>query len=191
MADSVLAQSPDHFAVVGNSMGGYVALDIALRGSPRVHGLALLNSSAIEADAGRRENSRRIIEMVRGGQSHDAVTAMSNAVAPHRPEVAELAGVMARDLGDDVLVAQQVAVMTRRDRRGELASLSVPTLVVAGTDDAITPRALGEEIADLVPGAHLVVLTGVGHLSTLEAPEAVAEQVTRWHSSLDGSAVRA
>ncbi|KQU38435.1 MULTISPECIES: alpha/beta fold hydrolase [unclassified Rhodococcus (in: high G+C Gram-positive bacteria)] len=190
MADSVLEQCPPRFAVAGNSMGSYVALEIALRMSPRVHGLALLNSSAIAADAGRRENSRRIIEMVRGGRFDEAVTAMSGAVAPRRPEVADLAATMARDLGEDVLVAQQVAVMTRHDRRDELSSLTVPTLVIAGTDDAITPSDLGREVTDLVPGAELVVLAGVGHLSTLEAPESVAANLARWHAALTHSVAR-
>lgn len=184
MADSVLAQAPDRFYLAGNSMGGYVSLEIALRLSPRVLGLALLNSSAVAADAGRRENSRRLIEMVNRGGFDEAVTLISTAVGRGRSDVSELAATMARDLGPEVFVAQQIAVMTRRDRRDELSSLTVPTLVIAGTEDAITPTMLGEEIAAAVQGAELTVLDGVGHLSTIEAPDAVAEQLVRWMDTL-------
>jgi pimeloyl-ACP methyl ester carboxylesterase len=181
MADSVLEQSPEKFILAGNSMGGYVALDVALREqSSRVLGLALLNTSAIAADSGRRDNSLRLIEMVKCGEFEAAVSRISAAVAPGRPDVAGLAASMALDLGADVFVAQQVSVMKRLDRRAELPSLAVPTLVIAGSDDMITPRSLGEEIANLVPGAETRVLPGVGHLSTLEAPDAVAEHITNW-----------
>lgn len=182
MADHVLEQSPLEFFLVGNSMGGYVSLEIALRKTGRVRGLALLNSSAVAADSDRRANSRRLVEKARAGEFDQAVTMISDAVAPHRPDVAELAATMARDLGDEVFIAQQTAVSNRRDRRVELATLDVPTLVIAGEHDAITPVALGSEVADSVPGAELVVLPGVGHLSTLEAPGAVASHLLSWLS---------
>ena len=185
MADSVLEQSPEKFFLAGNSMGGYVALDIALRQPcSRVVGLALLNSSAIAADSGRRENSLRVIEMARRGHFDDAVDLITSAVAPGRPDIAATASVMARDLGVDVFVAQQIAVMTRADRRAELASVTVPTLVIAGGEDAITPSSLGGELAASISGAELEVLAGVGHLSTLEAPEAVAVRMDRWLTAL-------
>ncbi|MEU2002587.1 alpha/beta fold hydrolase [Rhodococcus sp. NPDC019627] len=182
MADRVLEQTPQDFFLVGNSMGGYVSLEIALRRTGRVRGLALLNSSAIAADSDRRANSRRLVEKVRAGEFDQAVTMISDAVAPQRPDVAELAATMARDLGDEVFIAQQTAVSNRRDRRVELATLDVPTLVIAGEHDTITPVALGSEVADSVPGAELVVLPGVGHLSTLEAPGAVASHLLSWLS---------
>jgi pimeloyl-ACP methyl ester carboxylesterase len=190
MADDILARSPERFALAGNSMGGYVALEIALRRSQRVEGLALLNSSAVEADPQRRENSRRIIAAVGEGRFEEAVTAMSRAVAPRRDDVAELAAAMARDLGEDVLVAQQTAVMNRPDRRAELPMLDIPTLVIAGSEDLITPADLARQVENLAPDVELVILPGVGHLSTLEAPRDVATHLARWHASLSGSVVR-
>ncbi|WP_308115485.1 MULTISPECIES: alpha/beta fold hydrolase [unclassified Rhodococcus (in: high G+C Gram-positive bacteria)] len=188
MADSVLAQAPDSFYLAGNSMGGYVSLEIALRGTPAVLGLALLNSSAVAADDARRQNSLGLIDMVRGGGFDEAVTLISTAVGRGRSDVSALAAEMARDLGPDVFIAQQTAVMTRRDRRAELPFLTVPTLVLAGTEDAITPQAWGGEIAAAVPGAELTVLDGIGHLSTVEAPSAVAVRLGRWLDSLRTSA---
>ncbi|OZC54785.1 alpha/beta hydrolase [Rhodococcus sp. RS1C4] len=181
MADSVLKRSPERFLLAGNSMGGYVALDVAIREqSERVAGLALLNSSAIAADEHRRANSLRVVEMARRGQFEQAVALITSAVAPGRSDIAESAALMALDLGVDVFVEQQIAVMTRDDRRDELSSLDVPTVVIAGSEDSITPSDLGREVADSVPGAEFDLLDGVGHLSTLEAPDAVAGVLRRW-----------
>jgi pimeloyl-ACP methyl ester carboxylesterase len=87
---------------------------------------------------------------------------------------------MARDLGPDVFTDQQLAVLNRRDRRGELPGIDVPTVVVVGDEDVITPRELGEELAVGVPDAELIVLDGVGHLSTVEDPDRVAGALRTW-----------
>lgn len=182
MAESVLEQSPPEFFLVGNSMGGYVALEIALRKPGRLRGLTLLNSSAIAADPDRHANSERLIEKVRAGEFEQAVGTISRAVAPQRPDISALAATMALDLGSEIFVEQQTAVMNRRDRRSELAALDVPTLVVAGEQDAITPVALSSDLAESLPDADLIILPGVGHLSTLEAPEIVGLKLFSWWS---------
>jgi pimeloyl-ACP methyl ester carboxylesterase len=180
MADSVLAQAPPEFYLAGNSMGGYVSLEIALRQTGRVHGLALLNTSAIAAPPDRRENSIQLIELAESGGFDAAVDRISGAVAPHRPDVAAIAASMARDLGVEVFTAQQLAVLNRRDRRSEVPGLDVPTLVVAGAIDVITPPRLSKELAESLTDAELVVLPDVGHLSALEDPAGIASNVRHW-----------
>ncbi|XVQ09638.1 alpha/beta fold hydrolase [Spirillospora sp. CA-255316] len=180
MADGVLAQAPEKFHLAGNSMGGYVSLEIALRRTGRVAGLALLNSSAIAAPPDRRANSVRAIEMAEDGRFEEAVAGISGAVAPRRPEVSALAAAMALELGAEVFAAQQRAVLDRADRRAELADLTLPTLVLVGDQDMITPLELGEDLAKSIPDAELVVLEGVGHLSALEDPDRVASHLSRW-----------
>jgi pimeloyl-ACP methyl ester carboxylesterase len=180
MADHVLGQAPGEFCLAGISMGSYVALEIALRGTGRVQGLALLNGSAIAAPVDRQQSSLALIEMVANGLFDQAVERVSGAVAPTRPDVTALAAAMARDLGPDVFTDQQLAVLNRRDRRGELPGIDVPTVVVVGDEDVITPRELGEELAVGVPDAELIVLDGVGHLSTVEDPDRVAGALRTW-----------
>src|SRR6478735_2732805 len=99
MADSVLSQAPEEFYLAGNSMGGYVSLEVALRKTGRVKGLALLNTSAIAAPPDRRGNSVRLINMVDEGRFAEAVAGVSKAVAPSSSEVSGLAEAMALDLG--------------------------------------------------------------------------------------------
>jgi pimeloyl-ACP methyl ester carboxylesterase len=185
MADDVLAQAPDEFYLAGISMGGYVSLDMALRQTGRVKGIALLNTSAVAAPPSRRENSLKVIEMAEAGEFDPAVDIVSGAVAPGRPDVTSIAATMARDLGPGVFKDQQMAVLGRRDRTEELPKLDVPALVVVGDVDAITPRALGDDLAAGLPDAELVVLDGVGHLSALEDPARVAAALREWLTRLD------
>ncbi len=70
--------------------------------------------------------------------------------------------------------------MHRPDGRDDLARIAVPTAVICGDADELTPPDRHEEIATAIPGAKLSVIPGSGHLSTLEAPEAVAAALCEW-----------
>lgn len=180
MADDILAAAPPEFALAGISMGGYVALESALRRTGRIRGLALLNTSAISAPENRRQNSLDLIALIDSGAFDQAAGIVSRAVAPHRSDVREIADAMTRTLGPQALKDQQVAVLHRRDRSDELATIDVPSLVVVGTADTITPPSLGEALASGIPDAELVTLEGVGHFSTIEDPAGVADAIATW-----------
>lgn len=180
LADSVLAQAPQTFLLAGISMGGYVALEIAVRRTGRVRGLALLNTSAIAASEDKRRRSASVIDLVESGDFDRAVELVSGSVAPTRVDVTALAADMARDLGPDVFVDHQRAVMNRPDRTGDLAKIEEQTIVVAAGADAITPHELGRDLADGIPSAELVVLDGIGHLSVLEDPDGAADALQMW-----------
>ena len=82
---------------------------------------------------------------------------------------------MADAVGRENFVLQQHAILGRQDQSDTLRSLDVPVLVVGGSLDTLTPPERSEEIAALAPASQLLILEGVGHLSTLEAPQAVTE----------------
>jgi pimeloyl-ACP methyl ester carboxylesterase len=67
------------------------------------------------------------------------------------------------------------AMKHRPDATGELAGIAVPTLVVVGQDDALSPLDVAREMQERIPGAELAVLPGAGHLSNLEAAEGFNE----------------
>lgn len=173
-AADVLERAPAVFHLAGISLGGYVALDVALRAGGRVRSLALLNTSAVAAPRDRAQASLDAVAGIDAGHFDAVVDRMSGAVAAGRPAVAALAATMARDLGPEVVREQQVAVAHRHDRRGELASLAMPTLVLVGEVDAIAAPELGIAMVQEIPGARVRTLADVGHLSTLEAPDLVA-----------------
>jgi pimeloyl-ACP methyl ester carboxylesterase len=87
---------------------------------------------------------------------------------------------MARSVGSDACVRQQMAIMGRIDSRPSLSRIGCPTLVLCGRDDTITPVEVHEEMIAAIPGAHLAIVEECGHLSALEQPERVAAALRFW-----------
>jgi pimeloyl-ACP methyl ester carboxylesterase len=179
MTDEILAEAPERFVVAGISMGGYVAIDTALRGGDRVAGLVLLNTTARAASPEQRQRGGGLLDDAGDGGFDSVVDRLAGLVSGGRPEPAAVAAAMMRDAGRDVFVRQQQAVLERPDRRAELAQLSVPTLVIGGHNDQLAPSRLSIELADLIPNAELQVLA-CGHMSTVEVPDEVAEAIRDW-----------
>jgi pimeloyl-ACP methyl ester carboxylesterase len=102
-----------------------------------------------------------------------------------RAELEPLVLQMAVEVGEADLDDQLALQQTRVDERPALGSIAVPTLVLAGGEDALVPVARHEEVHAAVPGSRLEVLPGVGHLSTCEAPGPVAAALRRWREGSD------
>jgi pimeloyl-ACP methyl ester carboxylesterase len=87
---------------------------------------------------------------------------------------------MMRATGPKRYIRQQRAIMARSDSRPLLAQIQVPTLVLVGAEDQITPPGVAQEMADAIAGASLVLVPGAGHLSSLEAPDPVSRALADW-----------
>jgi pimeloyl-ACP methyl ester carboxylesterase len=70
------------------------------------------------------------------------------------------------------------------NRRAELAGISVPTLLIAGEEDTNAPLKTMQRMAEIIPGARLVVLPQTGHLAPLECPDRFAEAVRQFLKTL-------
>jgi len=183
MAQAVLAEAPDRFALAGLSMGGYVALEIMRQAPQRVERLALLDTSARPDDEARKETRRAGMVAVGQGKYGLVIRAMlAGLLAPQHlnTALADAVVAMAERTGPDAYVRHQHAIMGRTDSRPFLKDIAVPTLVGVGELDMLTPPELAEEMAAAVPGAALVRFAGAGHLSTMEAPEAVVAAMRDW-----------
>ena len=184
IAAAILAEAPPRFALVGLSMGGYVAMEILRVAPERVARLCLVDTQA-RADAPEAAEVRRqLIEITeRGGFAKIAALQYPKLVAPARADDVDLQRVvraMADATGADAFVRQQKAILTRIDSRPSLGAVRCPTTVLVGADDQLTPPDMAAEMAGLVPGARLVEIPGAGHLSPLEAPEAVSAALWDW-----------
>lgn len=184
IADRILAAAPPRFALVGLSLGGYVAFEIMRRAADRVDRLALLDTSARPDTPEQSGRRRELVATARAGGFGEVADALALTwVGPsHRGDAALLRTVrrMADDNGPDVFARQQQAITNRPDSRPDLATISCPTLVLVGADDAITPPELAAETAAGIPDARLVVVPDCGHLSTLEQPDAVTAALVQW-----------
>jgi pimeloyl-ACP methyl ester carboxylesterase len=184
LAQAVLAAAPPRFALAGLSMGGYVAQEVVRQAPERVTRLALLDTSARADTDEQRSRRRGLIELAQKGRFKGVTPRLlPQLVAKERLADEELVDTvlgMAARVGRDGFLRQQKAILGRPDGRDDLARIRVPTLVACGREDVLTPLALHEEMASLIPGARLVVFERAGHLPPLERPDAVNEALLAW-----------
>lgn len=165
----------DRSVVVGLSMGGYVTLALLRAAPERVRALVLCDTRADADTDEARANRQRLRDQLReGGPAAVADAMLPRLLGPttlrDRPEVAaRVRGLIEANgaLGIDEAI---VTLMTRPDSTPGLARIDVPTLLVAGEEDALTPVALHERMREQIRGSRLVVVPRAGHLSNLERP---------------------
>jgi pimeloyl-ACP methyl ester carboxylesterase len=184
MAEAVLAAMPPRFTLVGLSLGGYVAFEIVRRALARIERLALLDTTAATDTPARRAGRLADIATVEAGGIEALIPELPGRwlLPAHRQraDLLALMASMARSIGAVGQRNQQRAMLGRPDSHADLAAVRVPTLVLCGAGDAVTPPADHEAIAARVAGARLVVVPDSGHLSTIEQPAAVTEALSRW-----------
>ena len=184
LARGILAEAPPRFALVGLSMGGYIAFEILRQAGARVERLALLDTTARpdlpEISEGRRAQMRLASE----GRFPEVVdTLVPRLLHPSRaaePALVEAIRAMGRDVGVQGYLRQQSANITRPDSRPLLGEIRCPTLVLVGDADLLTPPDRAQEMAAGIRGSQLLVVPRCGHLATLECPGAVTAALRAW-----------
>lgn len=189
MAEQVLSAMPQRFTWIGLSLGGYVAFEAIRRALPRIERLVLIDTTAVADHPQRREGRHQDIATVRQGGIEALIPALPSRwlLPAHVGNAAlgELMADMARSVGAVGQFNQQTAMLGRPDSHADLAQVRVPTLVMCGRQDPVTPLADHEAMTACVPGAELQVIDSCGHLSTIEQPEAVTSALTRWLRDTD------
>lgn len=185
LARDALAACPfERFALAGLSMGGYVAMAMWRQAPQRVERLALLDTNALADTPEASANRRALVARSQAeGMAAVADALLPRLVWPQAPRHAVLQAVvrtMARNVGAEAFARQQAAIIGRPDRRDMLRGVACPTLVACGAQDLLTPPALHEEMAALIPGARLEVFADCGHLAPLEQPARVNEALRSW-----------
>ncbi len=184
MAARVLSEAPPKFSLIGHSLGGYIVLEMIRQAPERIVRLALLNTSARpdtpEATAVRNE---RIAETKAGRYAEMQAKNFPLSVHPDRvndPQLIEMSRLTREDSGPDAFVRQQIAIIARRDSRPHLKDIRVPTLVLSGDRDMLISNEFSKEMAQMIPGAKLVIIPDCGHLAPAEQPEATGAALDEW-----------
>jgi len=175
----------------GLSMGGYVAWQFFRKYRSQLRALILCDTRATadtpEAAAGRQKLAETV--MAEGGQAaYDAVLPklLSPKTTERWPElVANVKSMVLRNKPAGIAAALR-GMAARPDCTDILPQIDVPTLVICGQDDQITPPAEMQNMAEAIPGAQFVQIPNAGHLAPLENPDAVNGAINRFLISLDG-----
>jgi 3-oxoadipate enol-lactonase len=163
--------------IVGISMGGFIALELALRHPVLVRSLVLVATSA----GGRRHKrpslstmrlllARRRRDADPGELARRVYTAiMGPGYAARNPEVMEQIAALARYRPmTSAAYFRQLWVAMRHNVAARLGQIKVPTLVIHGTDDPLVPPINGQRLAQRIPGAQLIVYPQTGHIPIIE-----------------------
>ncbi|WP_346618750.1 3-oxoadipate enol-lactonase [Blastococcus montanus] len=174
--------------VAGLSLGGMTGMRLAARDPGRVHGLALLCTSAL---LGPRENWLDRARTARGeGTGVLAPTVVSRWVtaeyAAANPDVvARLREMVAGTDGEGY--ASCCEAIADMDLRADLPTIAAPTLVISGAEDPATPPEHQRAIADAIPGARLLTVSPGAHLANIEQPSEITAALLA-HFDAAGSA---
>ena len=163
--------------VCGLSMGGYIAFERARRSPERLTGLVLMDTRAEADSAEARKGRDSAAQQVRERGPAPIADAMMSQLLSERTPALVAERVRATIMRTPVagLIGALGAMRDRPDSTGLLAGLEqVPTLVVVGEDDPITPPSGAREMAGAIPGSRLEVVSGAAHLPPLEQPKATA-----------------
>jgi len=182
-ADSVVAAMDaakvERAAIAGLSMGGYVAFALWRRHRDRIERLFLADTRA-EADTEEARDKRlRLAALIR---EHGIEALLKTPPpwlrkgSPHWDPLLK----MIRGQTPDGVAQGSIAMANRPDSRPDLPTIDVPTTVVVGEDDEITPLEMSQSMVDLIPGAKLSIIPGAGHISNLESPTAFEAALRAW-----------
>jgi pimeloyl-ACP methyl ester carboxylesterase len=163
--------------VAGVSMGGYVAFAMLRRASARVAGLVLANTRAIPDSAEAKSGRDRMIALL----EREGTSAIAREMLPkllgkttrdEQPDLMDVVGHLIQMNSPAAIAAALIALKDRPDSTPLLSSISCPTTIVSGEEDAIIPAAETTSMQQAIRGATLITMPKVGHLSNLEAPSA-------------------
>jgi pimeloyl-ACP methyl ester carboxylesterase len=183
IAARLLMQAPPRFALAGVSMGGMIALEVLRQAPERVTRLALFDTNAAPDDAAARAQRAAMRDRLQQIEAFDAVPVAAWSYLVHADAVKRVTPAMTammRMVGPGRYARQLDALLVRDDLRPVLPTIAVPTIVVIGDDDRVTPRAMSDALAVAIPDARLIVVDRCGHLPPLERPIQTAQILRDW-----------
>jgi 3-oxoadipate enol-lactonase len=165
----------DRAVLAGLSMGGYIALAFYRNYPEAVRALVLADTRATADNQEARERRIKSAEKA----EREGARAIADDMIPlllgrstveHRPDIVGRVRAMIEANSPQAIAAAQRGMAERRDSTGILPAIDFPTLILAGSEDTLTPVAEAQAISGAIRGSHLQVIEGAGHLSNIEQP---------------------
>jgi 3-oxoadipate enol-lactonase len=179
----------DRAVVAGLSMGGYVAFNLWRRHPARVRALLLADTRAAADTPEGREKRNDLIALARSegaaAVAERQITGLlGKTTREKQPELVDrLRSLMGQESVEGIVGAAE-AMRDRADSTALLARIDVPTLVVVGEEDAITPVKEARAMHEAIRGSRLEIVPSAGHLSNVERPAAFNAALSDFVGSL-------
>jgi pimeloyl-ACP methyl ester carboxylesterase len=184
MAGQVLAAAPPRFALAGHSMGGRVALEVWRQAPERVTALALLNTGVHPPRESEFDSRGLLVRLARrqgmAALADEWLPPMMGASPDRVAQVMPALKAMVQRSTAESFAGQINALLQRPDARSVLPSITVPTLLLSGTNDTWSSLSQHADMQRSVPRSTLVEIAGAGHMSPIERPDAVARALKGW-----------
>jgi pimeloyl-ACP methyl ester carboxylesterase len=173
----------EKFHVVGISMGGYIAMEL-MRHTDTIQSLALLNTNFYEDNLEKKalrfmqiEEAQAITDLQFKAINNDVVNSYLFEANYKKTALLEK---MAKSVGRLGFINQQKLILSRKSSVEDFQHYNIPTLIVGGKQDIITPVALQEEMVNNLKDGALTTIDNCGHLSPLDQPEALSAILEMW-----------
>lgn len=178
MAQRIIGDTIGPLVVIGHSMGGRVALEVAAQAPERLAALALLSTGAELPEPGEVESRLFLVDLARregmAAVAHKWLPPMLGHIARENKGLIHCIGMMIERCPPEVFAGQQHALITRPDHRTVPATIACPLLVGTGAEDFWSPPARHQAIADAAPRTRLQIFDEAGHMLPVERPKALA-----------------
>ncbi|MDO1585413.1 alpha/beta fold hydrolase [Rhizobium oryzicola] len=186
MARRAIASAPSEFILIGFSMGGYVAREIARQVPERVKGLILIATSA-RGDSDIQVNRRAPVTHQNAPEAFKGLSraAINSSLHPNNADRDDLiSSIQAMNLRIGYAAFERQSLLVRHDERGELGTIKCPCLIIAGEQDRLRSRAEAIELHQGLAKSTFAVIEGAGHMVPLEAPRLLTKTILDWLSKL-------
>ncbi len=183
-ARDVLARASGPLIVLGHSMGGRVALEMARQAPTRCHALVLMNTGYQGLSEGEAEKRMALVRAARAGGVQAIAEDWLDGMIAHRTRgdaalMARMRAMVLRSTPES-FAGQIQALIERPDATDLLGRIACPVLFMSGTEDRWSPLDRHADMASRVPDAVLEAVEGAGHMAPFEAPEACLSAIMDW-----------
>jgi pimeloyl-ACP methyl ester carboxylesterase len=170
--EAILDAAPPQFALAGHSMGGWLCLEVMRAAPSRVTQLCLLNTTARSDTEEKKSRRQRMILETERGHFQEVVNELVEYLV-FNSHVKQSVKNMFLDVGEEVFIRQEKAMLARNECQSVLSSIRCPTLVIHAAQDQVFSLEEHQELANRIQHAKLAVVENSGHMSPMEVPQAI------------------
>jgi pimeloyl-ACP methyl ester carboxylesterase len=186
LAHEILLYAPAHFSLCGLSMGGIIAMEMIRQAPERIKRLCLMDTNPLAETDEMKALRQPQIDKVKNGNLEQVMQQqfIPKYFEDKKPpqKLAKLCIDMALNLGDEAFIHQSRALKNRPDQTKTLQNFKKPTLILHGEHDTLCPAERHQLMHQLMPHSRYAIIKNAGHLSTLENPQQVNQELHNWQA---------